>query len=201
MRCGDELPVIANPLVIAEKLTINTKRSVFSIKDWARLVAAALFALFLCQSTALGQYGMGGSGRHGSGGSRQPDSDSKPDYKPQPPPTSLMPHAGDYLSTETNYYEIVYMPLQTRIYLYDNKFKPLSARDVHAQMTLQLPMENAARQVPFQFVALPAGATERDYVAATFDIRPLQDKEASIAFRVFRPTESLQSDRCLHAPL
>ena len=74
------------------------------------------------------------------------------------------------------------MPLQTRIYLYDGKFKPLSARDVHAQMTLQLPLEGAARQIPFQFVPLPAGVTEQDYVASAFDIRPLQDKEASITF-------------------
>jgi hypothetical protein len=93
-----------------------------------------------------------------------------------------MPHAGDYLSSETNYYEIVYMPLQTRIYLYDSKFKPISAREIHAQMTLQLPQETAIRQIPFQFVPLPAGATEQDYVAAAFDIRPLQDKEASITF-------------------
>ena len=74
------------------------------------------------------------------------------------------------------------MPLQTRIYLYDSKFKPLSAQAVHAQMTLRLPLEAAARQIPFQFVPLPAGATEQDYVAAAFDIRPLQDKDTSITF-------------------
>ena len=94
------------------------------------------------------------------------------------------------LSTERNYYEIVYMPLQTRIYLYDSKFRPLSARDIHAQMTLQLSVETAARQIPFQFVPLPAGATEQDYVAAAFDIRPLQDKDASITFQF-----SVLSDR------
>ena len=62
------------------------------------------------------------------------------------------------------------------------KFRPITARDVHAQMTLQLPREVAARQIPFQFVPLPAGTTEQDYVAAAFDIRPLQDKDASITF-------------------
>ena len=67
------------------------------------------------------------------------------------------PHGGDYVSTETNYYEIVYMPLQTRIYFYDDKLKPLSARDVHAEMTVQMPSENTPRQLPFQYVTMPPG--------------------------------------------
>jgi len=93
-----------------------------------------------------------------------------------------LPHAGDYVSTNTNYFEIVYMPLQTRIYLYDSKFKPVTARDLRARMTLQMPLEPAIRQVSFQFVPMPAGATEQDYVAAACDIRPLQDKDTSITF-------------------
>jgi hypothetical protein len=72
------------------------------------------------------------------------------------------------------------MPLQTRIYLFDNERKPLSARDVHAQMTLQLPMENAPRRIPFQYVALPPGAPAQDYVMALLDIRPVQDRETSV---------------------
>ena len=80
------------------------------------------------------------------------------------------------------------MPLQTRIYLYDRKFRPRSAQDVHARMTLQLPKENVARQVSFQFVPMPAQATEQDYVVAVFDIRPLQDKEASITFEFSGPS-------------
>jgi hypothetical protein len=58
--------------------------------------------------------------------------------------------------------------------------KPLSARDVHVQMSVQLPTENAPRQVPFQYVALPTGVTEQDYVMAAFDIRPLEGTETSI---------------------
>ncbi len=169
-------------LLIAEDSMMNTRRSVSSPKDWIKLIGVVLFALLLCRTTVLGQSGGRMGGRHGSDGKDQSDSGSKSDYKPLPPPALLMPHAGDYVSTETNYYEIVYMPLQTRIYLYDSKFKPLSARDVHAQMTLQLPQETATRHIPFQYVPLPGGATEQNYVAAPFDIRPLQGEEASITF-------------------
>ena len=71
-----------------------------------------------------------------------------------PTPGKILPHAGDYISNEKNYFEIVYMPLQTRIYAYSKKFKPVSAEDVRAQMTLQLPGESAAKgPLPSSFVS------------------------------------------------
>ena len=97
-------------------------------------------------------------------------------------PSCLGVHGGEYLVTEWNHYEIVYMPLQTRIYLYDKDVRPVSARNVRAVTSLQLPMESAIRQIPFQYVALPTGRAEQDYVAAGFDVRPLQDKDTPITF-------------------
>ncbi len=145
------------------------------------LTAVVFSAWILDDSAAWGQFGGrgGGGGRHGSD-SKSDSSDSHSNYTPLPAPAALLPHAGDYVSTETNYYEIVYMPFQTRIYVYNKKFKPLSAGDLHAQMTLQIPLEPTARKVSFQYVPMPAGATEQDFLAASIDLRPLQDKETSI---------------------
>ena len=92
---------------------------------------------------------------------------------PQPP--LFTPHGGEYLTTKTNHYEIVYMPLQARIYLFDDKMKPLTARDIHAQMSLNPPQQNVPQKIPFQYVAKPAGVTEQDYVVAAFDFRQLPD--------------------------
>ena len=127
----------------------------------------------------------GGGGRHGpkSDDKSSDASDLHDTYKPKPPPVTLMPHAGEYLSTERNYYEVVYMPLQTRIYLYDSKFKPVSAQDVQAQMTIQFPTEKTPRQVSFQFVPMPTGATEQDYVVASIDVQPLQDKDVNVTIQ------------------
>jgi hypothetical protein len=61
--------------------------------------------------------GMGGGmrgGPMGGPGDKHP-SDFGPKftgYRPLPPPGVRLPHAGEYLATDTNYYEIVYMPLQ-----------------------------------------------------------------------------------------
>ena len=151
-----------------------------------RRILVLVIGLFVCAwdlsaSTALGQFSGGGGGRHGGGGrDRVSADDAKPGYKPLPAVPGLTFHGGEYVSTETNYYEVVYMPLQTRIYLFDTKLKPLSAREMHALMTVQLPTENAPRQVPFQYVAMPVGVGEQDFVMALCDIRPLEGKETSI---------------------
>ena len=148
---------------------------------WAAVIAAAACVWAFSPAAALAQYGGHGGGRNNNADKPKPDSsDSTPAYKPLPTQAPLTPHGGDYVSTETNYYEIVYMPLQTRIYFYDDKLKPLSARDVHARMTVQMPSENTPRQLPFQYVTMPPGVTEQDYVVAIFDIRPLQNKETSV---------------------
>jgi hypothetical protein len=41
-------------------------------------------------------------------------------------------------------------------------------------------MVNAPRRVAFQYVPLPAGATEQDYVVAQFDLRPLEGKDTNV---------------------
>jgi hypothetical protein len=153
-------------------------------KSRAILLASAfvLSAWLLSDSVAWGQYGGrggGGGGRHGSS-STSDSSDARSNYTPLPAPAALLPHGGDYVSTEKNYYEIVYMPFQTRIYVYDKKFQPVNAGELQAQMTLQIPLEPAARKIAFQYTPMPAGTTEQDFVTASCDIRPLQDKETSI---------------------
>ena len=90
-------------------------------------------------------------------------------------------HGGEYLLTEANQYEIVYLPLQVRIYVYDkDEYKPVSARDVHAQMSLQIPAENALRRIPFAYQAMPSGVGEQDYVVAAIDLKQLTEKETPI---------------------
>ena len=99
-----------------------TKGSLFTVA----MCVSVLFA-----STALGQFGGrggGGGGRGGGGQGRNAGpSDPARNMKPLPPQIILTPHGGEYLQTEAVQYEIVYMPLQTRIYLSDKKSKPLSA--------------------------------------------------------------------------
>jgi hypothetical protein len=144
----------------------------------------AVFAWLLCEVTVVAQ----GSGRGGMGGGRDNSSDSghqnaSPNYgRRKSPPSDLTPHGGEYFKSETNCYEIVFLPLQARIYLFDHDQKPLSAKDVHVQMSLSLPSANPPSKIPFQYVKLPPGTAEQDYVVAAFDFRQLPVRPTPITF-------------------
>jgi len=158
------------------------------------ILGVAMCAWILFGSTAFGQGGMGGMGGGmgggrghggmGSGGSDHQKSsfDDHRDVVLLPQENALKPHGGEYLTAKPNHYEIVYLPLQARIYLFDDKMKPLTARDIHAQMSLNLPQQNVPQKIPFQYVAMPAGAAEQDYVVAIFDFRQLPGRETPISF-------------------
>jgi hypothetical protein len=72
------------------------------------------------------------------------------------------------------------MPLQARIYLFDDKMKPLTARDAHAQMSFTVPQQSTPQKISFQYVAMSKNVTEQDYLVATFDFRQLPNKETPI---------------------
>ena len=72
----------------------------------------------------------GGSGHGGGGGSDQ--SHSPASYykgaKPSTPAAFLTVHAGKYLVTHSSEYEWVIMPLQMRVYGFDDSLKPMTPR-------------------------------------------------------------------------
>jgi hypothetical protein len=155
----------------------------------AKRFCAALLVVAVCQSTGRGQQtGDNVLDEHsGANWARKPITklyDGKEHSDTLPTPGKLLPHAGEYVSNEKNYYEIVYMPLQTRIYAYNSTFEPMSAGELRAQMTIRPASGAAGRPIRFQYVPQPPGATEQDYVAANFDIRPLQEREVSISFEL-----------------
>jgi len=95
----------------------------------------------------------------------------------------LTPHGGQYLSTETNRFEIVFMPLQTRVYVYDRLVKPLSAQEIQVQMSLIMPGERTARKISFQLIPIQPGV-EQEYLVANLDIGPLKGKETAITVEI-----------------
>ncbi len=144
----------------------------------------ATCGLILFASTAEGQFGGRGGGGRGGGGRGRDTAASDPTrgMKPLPPQVVLTPHGGEFLQTDTIQYEVVYMPLQTRVYLFDKKLKPLTARDARVQMSLTLPAESSPRRIAFRYAAVPPRASEQDFVFAQFDLRQLQDREVPITF-------------------
>ena len=130
----------------------------------------------------------GGSGRHGGGGGSD-QSHSPASYykgaKPTAPAAFLTVHAGKYLVTRSSEYEWVIMPLQMRVYGFDDSLKPMSTKDIRVELTVQLPAENRPSHIVFQYVA--AGAGEQDYLVAPFDTKQLRDKETPMTLESVEP--------------
>ncbi len=126
--------------------------------------------------------GMGGMGGPGGGGPKSPADYYRGSSLP-PSTTVLTPHGGHYLSTETNRFEIVFMPLQTRVYVFDKLVKPLSAKEIQVQMSLLMPGERTARKISFQFIPIQPGI-DQEYLVANLDVAPLRGKETPITIDI-----------------
>jgi hypothetical protein len=145
-------------------------------------------------STALGQgfgqgagsgAGRGSGGRHGSSDSGKESSKADSDHNVAPAPQIVLtPHGGQCLATEANYIEIVYLPLQIRVYLFDKDLNPLAIGGLRAKMSMQLPNGNPTGPISFQPAALPPGVAGQDYLVASFDLSQL-DRETAISVELF----------------
>ncbi len=149
-----------------------------------RFFVALVGAWLLTSSLSSLALAQGGGGRHSvapSGGERREGpSDYYRGKTPPPAPPLMTFHGGQYLATDAHEFEMVFLPLQARIYVYDKSLKPQNARDLHVRMSLQLPDERKPRQYPFLYAALPTGSASQDYVVAAFDFSLLKHKETPI---------------------
>jgi hypothetical protein len=97
-----------------------------------------------------------------------------------PPLAQRTPHGGTFLETGLHRLEVVYMPRETRVYLYGKTMEPLSTLTLQAQMSPQARGESTPRRIPLQHVP-PSGPKDQDYLAAAVDVTGLPD-ETPITF-------------------
>jgi hypothetical protein len=144
------------------------------------VLAMTLWMGVVSISPVFGQGGPGGGpGMPGSGRPSSP-ADYYRGSVPPPQQAVLTPHCGQYLTTRSNCFELVFTMSQARIYVFDKARNPQSMRDIQVQMSLRVPGERENVRAPFQYVAMPPGIADQDYVAATFNFALLRDKETPI---------------------
>ena len=134
----------------------------------------------------------GGHGGHGGmgGHNHAAASDSHgghSDHRYHMPPGGLprrverTPHGGLFLETESHRLEVVYLPRETRVYLYWKSMEPLSTLALRGEMLPQFRGESSPRHIPMQH-APPSSPKEQDYLVAAADMSQLPD-ETPITFR------------------
>ena len=148
-------------------------------------IAVAACVGILVTSVAMGQGRggrPGGGGPGGAGGNKDRSASEYYRGTAMPTPATLTIHGGQYLRSDTKQFEYIIMPQQVRIYVYDKELHPISARDVQAHLSLQLPGENRTRKVSFQYVAPPGESDEQDHLIASLDASLLPEKDMPATF-------------------
>lgn len=91
------------------------------------------------------------------------------------------PHGGQVSMAGTVYFvEVVYEPLETRVYLYDALQQPISARGVHGRLLMRPHGSDRDYPIALAYVAPPADSPLGDYLAAAVDVRSIPDGEMTV---------------------
>ena len=82
--------------------------------------------------------------------------------------------------TAAGSFEVVYRPLETRVYLYSKDGQPLSARGVQGQLAMRIQGRQQVFRFPLKHVARPGGSTGQDYLAAAVDVSRVRDGQMTV---------------------
>lgn len=91
------------------------------------------------------------------------------------------PHGGQLTKTTWNYYEVVYSPLETRVYVYDMFRAPLPSQGMQGKASMRVRSSGGAFSYPLRFVPASAG---QGYLSASVDLRRVRKGDMDVEFQV-----------------
>lgn len=80
------------------------------------------------------------------------------------------------------WFEVVYRPRETRVYLQDMKHQPLSARGVQGQLALKVRGYEKVYRYPLKYIAPPPGSKNPDYLAVAVNVSRIKDGDMTVTF-------------------
>jgi YHS domain-containing protein len=95
----------------------------------------------------------------------------------QPQPA---PHGGQVTASHSLNFEVVYLPLEIRVYVYGVMPTPASAKGVSGNVVLQPPHDPHSLRLALKYVAQAAG--QQDYLSAAVDMRHVKPGDLTAAF-------------------
>ena len=94
------------------------------------------------------------------------------------------PHGGQVYATSLQYFEVVYLPQETRVYLYGPTQWPMSASGAQGQVAMQVRGDDRVFRYPLQHVSAGDGSTGEDYLAAGVDVSRVRDGDMAVTFHL-----------------
>lgn len=100
-------------------------------------------------------------------------------------PTSLVtqpPHGGQVHATGFQYFEVVYLPKETRVYVYGADQRPVSPRAVQGQIAMRVRGHEKLFRYPLKYFTVAGGSGGQEYLAAAVDVSRIRDGDMTVTF-------------------
>ena len=91
------------------------------------------------------------------------------------------PHGGQISVVGSLRFEVVYLPRETRVYLYDASNRPLSAKGAAGRVAMKVRGYEKTYRYPLTYAATQAGTHTQDYLALVINQSRIKDGDMSVA--------------------
>lgn len=144
----------------------------------------ALIAVAVLTGTTISQANAGGSCCSSeSGGTKTADGASchadQPVAQQRSESPFQAPHGGQLIKTLWNFYEVVYGPQDSRVYLYDIYRSPVSAGGIQGWAIMRVRSTGGEFRYPVRYVPVAGG---QDYLAVRVDLTRVHDGDMDVYF-------------------
>ncbi|HYW81465.1 MAG TPA: heavy metal-binding domain-containing protein [Thermoguttaceae bacterium] len=141
--------------------------------------------LVIALITALSVWAMAATDASAQG---MPSAQQHPGHSPagMTAPTALQPtpHGGQLSVAGPLRFEVVYLPQETRVYLYDASNRPMSARGAAGQVALTVRGYEKVYRYPLAYVATQAGSGIQDHLALAVNVSRIKNGDMTAAFEL-----------------
>lgn len=107
-----------------------------------------------------------------------------PPVSHSPPAPERPPHAGQVTATAQYFFEIVYQPHETRLYLYNSAKAPLSLQGATGEIVMHVRGNPQWFRFPLHHVPASAATGGVDYLIAPADVSRIRDGDMQVAFHL-----------------
>ncbi|MHC4177124.1 MAG: heavy metal-binding domain-containing protein [Planctomycetota bacterium] len=94
------------------------------------------------------------------------------------------PHGGQISVVEPLRFEVVYLPRETRVYLYDASNRPISAKGAAGRVAMKVRGYEKTYRYPLTYVPTQAGTRAQDYLVLVVNQSRIKDGDMSVTFEM-----------------
>lgn len=111
------------------------------------------------------------------------------------PLSSRPPHNGKIYKGAYHSFEVVYLPHETRVYIYGPTDRPAKAKDVQGQITMQVRGNPTLFQNPLRYLPPIPGSSDGDCLQALVDVTQIHDGDMQVTVELSNLPYDLQEPR------